>query len=128
MDLPVGRAVALGKHHERLPTLKQAHGLAGGAGVAGLDVDREGAEEPDQATEHGDVEEPAPRHVIDRPAYGDGDQRRVGVRLMVGDDDEAPLAGDVLGAAQLEAEIGAADGVNRGTEDVDDRGPRRHVP
>ena len=122
----IGGALALRKDHQGLAGLQEPHRLARGPRVAPVDVHREGAQQADEPAEHRDVEEPAPRHVVDGAAHGDGHERRVGVRLVIRHDEEPAVTRDVLGPAELETEVRAADGVNGGTQDVEDRGPGRH--
>src|SRR3989442_14190837 len=91
-----------------------------GPRVRRLDLDGECVEQPDEPPEQGDLEETAPRHVVDAPRDGDRDERRVGVGLVVRRDDQGSRRRDVLDADQLEPEVGAAERVEPGTEEVQD--------
>src|SRR2546429_369087 len=120
LDATVRAPLALGKDHHHLPRLQQPDRLARGPPVGRLDLDGESVEQPDETPEQGDLEETAPRHVVDTPTDADRDERRVGVGLVVRRDDQGSRRRDVLNADQLETEVGAAERVEPGTEEVQD--------
>src|SRR3989442_11781495 len=91
-----------------------------GPRVGRLDLDGECVEQPDEPPEQGDLEETAPRYVGETPTDGDRDERGVGVSLVIRRDDQGSRRRDVLDADQLETEVGAAERVEPGTEEVQD--------
>src|SRR5205085_8635719 len=119
-DLARLAPLPLGKDHQGVARAEQPHGLARGARVAPLDVDGKGAEEADEGAETGDLEEPAPGHVMNGPTDRDGDEGRIGEGLVVGRDDERARGRDVLRAVELEAEVETTEAVEAGAEHVED--------
>src|SRR3989441_12302283 len=69
---------------------------------------------------------PPPGHVIDAAADRDRDEHRVGEGLVVGGHDERAPVGDVLGAAQFQAEVEAGHAADERAEGVEDG--RAHAP
>ena len=74
-----------------------------------IDVDGKRAEPPDEPAEERHLEEPGPRHVVDRAAHRNRDERRIREGLVIGDDQHRPFPRNVLDPAKLEPEIPAAE-------------------
>jgi hypothetical protein len=123
LDSPGVGPFALRKDHDDVACLEQADGLARGRRIGRLDADGKCPQPPDHPAEQRDLEQPAPGHVVDAPADRERHERRIGVGLMIRGDDHGPADGNVGEALQLEAKVCAAQPVNAGTKEIDDRGP-----
>ena len=119
-------AISLGENHECLPGFEEAYCFPGSHRVGALDLDREGAQVSDQPSKERDFEEPVPGHEVDRPPEGKDHERRIGVRDVIGSNDEGSLERDVLDAFEANAEVDARDRPDRWMERLGGR--RAHGP
>ena len=126
LDSPGAGPLPLGKDHDDVARLEQPDRLPRRRRVGRVDARRKGAQAPDEPVEQGDLEEPVPRHVIDPAPDRDAHERWIGVGLMVRRDDDGPGGGNVLGAGQLETEVGAAEAVKAGPREIQEGRP--HEP
>src|SRR5438445_9814599 len=92
-------------HHDAVFIHQAATGLTHRPRIASVQIDGERAQQADRATQQRHVEQPPPSHVIDPAPDRDGDQHRISEGLMVWRYDERASGRDVLGAAQVEAEV-----------------------
>src|SRR2546422_563612 len=122
LHAPGERSFPLGEDHDDVARLEQTDRLAHRRRIGRLHPDRKGPEPPDHPAEHRDLEEPAPGHVVDASADRDRHERRVGISLVVRRDDEGPVGGNVVGARQLENEVGTAEAAKSRASEIDDGG------
>src|SRR5438309_6532645 len=106
-------------HHDAVFIHQAATGLTHRPRIASVQIDGERAQQADRATQQRHVEEPPPSHVIDPAPDRDGDQHRISEGLMVWRYDERASERDVLGAAQVEAEVQTGRASDERTERVE---------
>jgi len=101
----IERPTALGKDQHGFSSFEKANDPARRLGVRLISVHRESPEPPDQRTEQWDSEEGLPRQIVDWSAERDRDQNWIGVGNVVGEEQERPIARDVLDSVETDPEV-----------------------
>ncbi len=105
LDPPVGRPAPFGENQHRFPGLDEADDLTHCPCVGLINVDGKGSKPADQRTEQRDPEKALPGQVVNWSAERNRDQDRVGVRDMVGEEQDRASAGDVLDSVEADPEV-----------------------